>query len=67
VVPQELALLIAQPLLPRTQYRVEIQGVININQLPNGGGSVTFTTRPRADTTAAPVRRDTLQARPRRP
>ena len=59
----------AQPLPPRTQYRVEVQGVLNINQLPNGGGSVTFTTRPpaRADSTVAPVRRDTVQARQRRP
>jgi hypothetical protein len=74
VVPQELVLLPAQPLKPRTQYRVEIHGVQNINGLPNGGGSVTFLTRPplRQDTTgmrtdSSRVRRDTIFSRFRRP
>jgi hypothetical protein len=74
VLPQELVLVPAQPLKPRTQYRVEIHGVLNINNVQNGGGSVSFTTpqpvKPdstavRRDTTR--VRRDTIQTSMRRP
>jgi hypothetical protein len=57
---QELVLLSPVPLLPRTRYRVEISGVSNVSGIPNGGGSVSFTTRARPE---AP-RRDTIEVRP---
>ena len=74
VLPQEMVLVPAQPLKPSTRYRVEIHGVLNINNVQNGGGSVSFTTlQPvKPDSTAvrrdtARVRRDTIQTSLRRP
>jgi hypothetical protein len=74
VLPQELVLVPPQPLKPRTQYRVEIQGVLNINNVQSGGGSVRFTTPepPKVDSTTvrrdtSRVRRDTIQTPLRRP
>lgn len=73
VAVQELVLVPATPLEPRTRYRVELSNVRNINGLPNGGGSAIFTTRarPAPDTTRsrAPadstrIRRDTIGLAP---
>lgn len=59
---QELVLLTEMPLLPSTRYRIEVSGATNITGLPGGGGSVSFTTRARAE---PPPRRDTTQIAPR--
>jgi hypothetical protein len=59
---QDLVMYVDAGLEPSTRYRVEVTGVWNIRRLPNGGGSVAFTTRARP---TPPPRRDTLNLRPR--
>lgn len=65
---QEIVLVPGQPLLPRTRYRVIVQGAVNIAGIPGGGGTTTFETPARADTTGARtdttgIRRDTSKTR----
>jgi hypothetical protein len=52
---QELVVVPAQALAPRTRYRVSINGITNINGIGGGGGSATFLTAapPAAPKTAA--------------
>ncbi|HEX6560273.1 MAG TPA: Ig-like domain-containing protein [Longimicrobiales bacterium] len=70
---QELVWLASPALRPRTRYRVTVQGIRNIRDIPNGGGSVTFETPTRArlvppDTTkAAPRKPDTTKVVPPKP
>lgn len=66
---QEVIVVPAQPLRPRTRYRVIVQGALNIANLPGGGGTTTFETpaAPRRDTSAptdsAAIPRDTSSTR----
>jgi hypothetical protein len=60
---QELVLLTGIPLQPGSRYQVRVNGVTNIVGIPNGGGAVTFTTRPRTARDTANVRRDTANVR----
>ncbi|HET9985318.1 MAG TPA: Ig-like domain-containing protein [Longimicrobiales bacterium] len=68
---QELVLVPATPLPPKSRIRVELRNLTNINGLPGGGGSVATET-PAASTPpaarAAPAGgRDTTRATPRAP
>jgi hypothetical protein len=76
---QELVLIPAVPLAPRTRYRIVIVGVPNVVGLTGGGGAVTFETAapppsaaaanrnppigPRSDTTGGRTRTDTTKTR----
>jgi len=54
---QEIVVVPAQPLRPRTRYRVIVQGAFNIAEIAGGGGTTTFET-------PAPARADTTGTRP---
>ena len=58
---RDLVVMPGAPLQPRTRYRVLISGVTNIFGLPNGGGSVEFTT---PAFTSAPPPADPAEALP---
>ncbi len=58
---QELVVVPAQPLTPRTRYRVVLQGITNINGISRGGGSVAFQTA--APPPAKAAARDTAAAK----
>lgn len=64
---RDLMLVPAAPLPPRTKYVVTVDGVVNVNGLPKGGGSAPFQTpapprqRPAADTTKRPAADTTKQ------
>lgn len=59
---QELVLVPAQPLLPKTRYRVIVSGIRNVVGLPNGGGTATFETAARPKPAPAPT--DTIKRAP---
>ncbi|MGH7468428.1 MAG: Ig-like domain-containing protein [Longimicrobiales bacterium] len=67
---QELVLVPAAPLRPGTIYFVQVRGIVNLNEVQNGGGTARFQTGARDSTAArkdtSAVRRDTGQVRSQR-
>lgn len=47
---RELVVVLPVPMAPGTSYLIEVRGVLNIHDLPGGGGSAELTTPARADT-----------------
>ena len=57
---RELVLVLTAPLRPGTPYLVEITGVVNIREVPGGGGQARLRTAERPDTALDPAQPDTL-------